>query len=349
MRIRPACSVISRSGKARVLNRRIELVALHRDGHEFPVEIAITPLMTDGGRHFCAFVRDITERRRSEVTLRQSEQRFRTLAESLPQLVRTCLPDGRCDYLSRQWVEYTGRPEAEQLGYGWAEHLHPDDRERVQAEWARTAERGDVFDIQFRIRRADGVYRWFKTRAVPLRDLDGAIAKWFGSNTDVEELKRDEGKLYAQLSRLNLLNEVTRAIGERQDQRRIFEVVLRNLEEHRAIDFGCMCLYDAAESALSVACVGPGSQFLAKQLALTEQTRIPVDQNGLIACIRGTRLRAGYQRLALSLFGPARTGRIAPRSSWRPSSSKTKCSASWSRPGRRLRVSAAGTANSCGN
>jgi PAS domain S-box-containing protein len=130
------------------------------------------------------------ELQRANEALVESQQHYRTLAESLPHLVWTCRPDGHCDFLSRQWVEYTGRPEKEQLGYGWAEQLHPDDRDRVRTEWANATIRGDRFDIEFRIRRADGVFRWFRTRAVPLRDRSGEIVKWFGSNTDFDDYKR---------------------------------------------------------------------------------------------------------------------------------------------------------------
>jgi PAS domain S-box-containing protein len=190
------------TGQASVLNTRLELSALHRDGHEFPIELAITPLETGKAISFSAFVRDITDRKRMEQALVESRQHYRALAESLPNLVWTCRPDGYCDFLSRQWVEYTGRPADEQLGYGWAEHVHPDDRETVQAEWGAAMLSGDPFDIEFRIRRADGVYRWFRTRALPLRDEAGAVVKWFGSNTDVDDYKRSEQRLRAQVDRL---------------------------------------------------------------------------------------------------------------------------------------------------
>lgn len=135
---------------------------------------------------------DITERKQVEEALRQSESRFRQVAESLPQLVWTCAADGRCDYLSPQWVRYTGKSEAEQLGYGWLDHVHPDDRKQVVDEWRITTREGRQFDTEFRIRRHDGTYRWFRTLASPLRDETGQLVKWFGSNTDIDDLKSAE-------------------------------------------------------------------------------------------------------------------------------------------------------------
>jgi PAS domain S-box-containing protein len=275
------------TGEGVVLNKRLELSALRRDGTEFPIELSITPVRTAEGVSFSAFVRDITERKRTEQALGESQQHYRALAESLPHLVWTCRPDGHCDFLSRQWVEYTGRPAEEQLGYGWAEQLHPDDRERVQGEWAQATVRGDTFDVEFRIRRADGAYRWFKTRAVPLRDSSGAIVKWFGSNTDVEDYKQSEQRLHAQLERLNLLDRLTRAIGERQDLPSILQVVIRSLEDHLPIDFCSVCLYDRADDSLTVTRVGAKSEPLAIELAMPERARIPIDQNGLSRCVRG--------------------------------------------------------------
>ncbi len=127
--------------------------------------------------------------------LRDAEGRYRQVAESLPQLVWTCTADGPCDYLSPQWVRYTGVPEAEQLGFGWLEQLHPDDRQRTVDHWMRTAAQGLDFEIEFRIRRHDGAYRWFHTQARPLRDAQGRIVKWYGSNTDIDDRKQAESAL----------------------------------------------------------------------------------------------------------------------------------------------------------
>jgi PAS domain S-box-containing protein len=131
-------------------------------------------------------------RNRAEKGLRESESRFRQLAESLPQLVWTCLPDGPCDYFGRQWVEYTGIPEERQLGFRWIEQVHPADREPTMAAWKAAVESRTDLRIEYRIRRHDGVYRWFDTHAVRLLDQEGRVVKWFGSNTDITERKQTE-------------------------------------------------------------------------------------------------------------------------------------------------------------
>jgi PAS domain S-box-containing protein len=146
---------------------------------------------------------DIDDLIRIEDALRESESRFRKLAESLPQLVWTCRADGTCDYISPQFVAYTGVPEAEQLGFDWLRQIHPDDREPLFASWNRTVATGEPFDVEYRIRRNDGVYRWFKTRAVALRDSGGKVVKWFGSNTDIDDQKQAERSLLESKERLN--------------------------------------------------------------------------------------------------------------------------------------------------
>ena len=156
--------------------------------------------------------RNITEQKLAEEVIKDNEKRFRELIESLPQLFWTCRVDGPCDYLSKQWVEFTGIPEVEQLGYGWLEQLHPEDKDRTVSEWMEKVKTGESFDIEFRIRRYDGVYRWFKTRAVPMHDAEGNIIKWFGSNTDFQEIKKAEEQL-RKLNRIySLLSDINQAI-----------------------------------------------------------------------------------------------------------------------------------------
>jgi PAS domain S-box-containing protein len=275
------------AGSSRFLGSRMELIAIRRDGSEFPVELSITRFHSGGEDCLSGFVRDISERKAAEAELRASEARLRTLAESLPNLVWTCRADGWCDYLSRQWIEYTGRPEQEQLGSGWAEHLHPDDRPHVEREWAAAVLHKTAYHIEFRIRRHDGVYRWFKTRAIPLLDSHGQVVKWFGSNTDIEDYKFAESRMRTQLERLDLLDRTTRAIGSRLDAHSILQIVVRSLEEHLAVDLACVCLASADKSALTVSYIGVRGVQTAKQMGMLEEARIDAVENGLGRCMRG--------------------------------------------------------------
>src|SRR5262245_56973085 len=151
---------------------------------------------------FVKVMRDLTDRKPLEEQLRQSQSYLRLLIESLPQLAWTSRPDGECDYVGPQWTGYAGATESELLGYGWLIQLHPDDREPTRAAWKQAVEGGETFDVEYRIRAADGNYRWFKTRAVPLRSEEGEIVKWFGTSTDIEDVKRVEALLRENEERL---------------------------------------------------------------------------------------------------------------------------------------------------
>ncbi len=147
--------------------------------------------MADGRSRFSYVAEDVTERKRVEDALRGAERQWRDLAEALPNLVWTDLPDGQCDYLSSQWRVYTGIPEEELLGLNWLERvIHPDDRQRTLDCWMTAVADKGVYDLEYRIRRHDGEYHWFKTRGVPIRDGQGRIVKWFGTCTDIEDQKR---------------------------------------------------------------------------------------------------------------------------------------------------------------
>ena len=128
------------------------------------------------------------EARAGDAQLERSRQRHVALVEELPQLVWTCLPNGECDYLSRQWVDYTGVPEADQLGLDWLRALHPDDRDRTHAHWLGAVRGEHPYDIEFRLHGAGGAYRWFKARGTPIHGEDGRIAYWFGTCTDIEDI-----------------------------------------------------------------------------------------------------------------------------------------------------------------
>jgi PAS domain S-box-containing protein len=137
--------------------------------------------------------------RRSAVDLRlavdalgASEARFRAIADSMPQMVWSTLPDGFHDYYNARWYEFTGVPEGSTDGEGWNDLFHPEDQARAWARWRHSLETGELYEIEYRLRRADGVYRWTLGRAAPIRDEAGEIIRWFGTCTDIEDLKRAE-------------------------------------------------------------------------------------------------------------------------------------------------------------
>lgn len=165
---------------------------VRKDGSRFWVQGMITAMRDETGRlyGFSKVAQDITEQRRAADELRRSEARFRALTEGLPQLVWTARTDGHFDYLGPLWVRYTGIPDGEQLGFDWLQQVHPDDRKFADAAWNLAIETRTMLDAEFRIRKADGVYCWFKARAVPLRDAEGHIVKWLGTNTDIDDQKR---------------------------------------------------------------------------------------------------------------------------------------------------------------
>jgi PAS domain S-box-containing protein len=117
----------------------------------------------------------------------ESEERYRAISEALPHLIWTCSADGQCDHVNSRWVAYTGVSAASQMGFGWLEQVHPDERTEIAGKWKIAIGAKSSFRMEFRIRRHDGVWHWFETRAVPLKGPDGSIAKWVGSNTDIQE------------------------------------------------------------------------------------------------------------------------------------------------------------------
>ena len=145
-------------------------------------------------------------RQQAEEALRASEERFRMLAESLPQLVWTCLPDGRVDYLSRQWLDYTGMSEGEPLDSQRLKRvIHPDDLAATTASWGAAAEGRSPYDLEHRIRAVDGTYRWFKTRGTPVGDAAGRTIKWFGTCTDIQDIVEARDTLARSREQLELM------------------------------------------------------------------------------------------------------------------------------------------------
>jgi PAS domain S-box-containing protein len=133
---------------------------------------------------------DISFNKEAELRLRESEDNLRMLADSIPQLAWMAEPDGFIFWYNRRWYEYTGTTPAEMEGWGWQSVHDPAILPRVVERWKDSIATGEPFEMEFPLRGADGVFRWFLTRVNPLRDSKGEIVRWFGTNTDIDELRR---------------------------------------------------------------------------------------------------------------------------------------------------------------
>ena len=138
-----------------------------------------------------------TERtlRRQEQTLRESEQRFRQLAENIPQLAWMTDPTGGIQWYNQRWYDYTGTTLEQMRGWGWQAVHHPHHTERVTAGWIKALMAGQQWEDTFPLRSRDGQFRWFLSRAFPIRDAEGNIMRWFGTNTDITELRETQEAL----------------------------------------------------------------------------------------------------------------------------------------------------------
>jgi PAS domain S-box-containing protein len=196
------------------LNQRVEMTALHRDGREFPVELTVTPLKMDGAVVFSGFLRDITERKRAEERIRQDEEELRSLIEGIPQLIWRAQPDGLIDYHNQRLLAYHGRTMEEVRGFGYANLIHADDREKAVKAWRQAVSRGTPYENHSRLLGADGQYRWFLTRGLPLRDAQGHILAWYGTCTDIDEVTRLREQLEQERDYLREEVKEARAFGE---------------------------------------------------------------------------------------------------------------------------------------
>jgi diguanylate cyclase (GGDEF)-like protein/PAS domain S-box-containing protein len=184
-------------------------------------------LMLDGDRitGFHAHARDISKPHRAEEALRQSEERFRSLAAASPMGIFHTDPTGRCEYVNAKWQEITGLGFDENVGDGWTLAIHADDRTLVSTWWATCTREGREFSLEFRFQRPDGEIRWVQAQASAIRDKDGVVTGFVGMAEDITDRKRVDGELRAQRDfALQVMNTIAQGLAVTDAQGR-FEYV----------------------------------------------------------------------------------------------------------------------------
>jgi len=146
--------------------------------------------------------RNITERKLAERTIRESEAKFRTITDAMPQIVWSTRADGFHDYYNHRWYDYTGVPAGEGLDGSWLDVFHPDDQAAVLERWNRSLATGEPYEAEFRIRHRSGEYRWSLGRALPVRNEQGEIVRWMGTTTDIHDQITTRAELHDTQSRL---------------------------------------------------------------------------------------------------------------------------------------------------
>ncbi len=173
----------------------IEKEYFRKDGTRVPILLGVARM--EGREEDCysaCFVLDLSRRKKAEVALQESEERYRFLSEAIPQLVWICNAKGECEYLNQRWYEFTGQTVEQAMRFGWAETIHPDDVQRVMQVWTQAVNTGEPYQTELRYRCRDGTYHWHLARALPKKDEQGRIVKWFGTSTDIDDSKQLEAE-----------------------------------------------------------------------------------------------------------------------------------------------------------
>jgi PAS domain S-box-containing protein len=193
-----------RTGKRKVIGIGREVVGLRKDGVTFPLELAVSEMRLADGVHFTGVLHDITGRKRAENAYRESEERFRTMANNAPVMIWQSDADGNRTFFNQRWLDFRKRSLEDELGAGWSSALHPDDRERYMRLYMHSLATHTGFTIEWRMQQPDGNYRWLLGNTVPQFDQDGAFAGLMGTCIDVTEQKSIEQKLRDSEERLAL-------------------------------------------------------------------------------------------------------------------------------------------------
>jgi PAS domain S-box-containing protein len=260
----------------------------HRDGHWIPIAESGAPIRgtTTEVEGIVLVFRDRTAERASADALRRSQSMLQVISDNSPTVIYAKDLDGRYLFINKRYSELFHVSLEDMVGKTDHDLFEKEAADAFRAMDTRVAQAGVAITEEETAPHDDGLHTYISVKS-PLLDERGTPYATFGLSTDITELKRSEVALRAQLERLDLLDRLTRAIGERQDLHSILQVVVRSLEDHLPLDFCCICLYDRADESLTVARVGVKSEAVARELALEEKARIAIDENGLSRCVRG--------------------------------------------------------------
>jgi len=175
--------------RGEAVTTHFEYEGIRSNGARMWLEVDVVPIADQTGKLVGtqSAIRDITERKRAEQALRESEERFRLVANSAPVMIWLSGRDKLCTYFNQQWLEFTGQPLEAELGNGWAEGVHPDDLKACLETYKEAFDKRESFDMQYRLRRHDGQYRWIQDKGVPRFEPDGSFAGYIGSCNDVTD------------------------------------------------------------------------------------------------------------------------------------------------------------------
>ena len=179
-------------GPPRLMGSPGDLFGLKTSGEEFPIEASISQIELAGRKFYTVILRDVTERVATQEALRDSDERFRTMADKAPVMIWIIDPDRRCTYLNQRWLDFTGRTAEEELGEGWMEGIHPEDYEACFESYVSSFDERRPVELEYRVRRSDGEYRWVYDTGIPRFSSDGTFLGYIGSAIDITERKESE-------------------------------------------------------------------------------------------------------------------------------------------------------------